>query len=335
MNFNSIGDGAQYLTQSRQNTRLKTQLNTLAAQLSSGEVRDKVKKLGGVTIYFSAIDHNLKALSAKITRNRETSTLLATMQRTLDTINDQRGALSETLTKITRDSPAVQIDDAARGAVGRFGTLVSTLNTEFAGRRLFAGNAVDQPALAAPDAILADIVTAVGAAPDFASISAVLDTWFDDPAGGFATMAYLGDTGNPMTRRLDDTTVATIEARADNPEIRQTLKAAAMAAIADMIPALDKTTKAELLFQGGVRLQTAAAGVVDVQARLGFIEAEIERTSTAQTAEQAGLTIARNDIANDDPFETASALQALQVQLETHYQMTARLSLLSLANFLR
>ena len=335
MNFNAVGDGARYLSQARQNTQLKTKLNTLAAQLSSGEVKDKVKKLGGDTIYFSAIDHSLRTLSAKLVRNRETTNLLGAMQRTLDGFDNQRAALAETLTKVTRDSPQVQIDDAARGAVGRFGTLVNTLNTEFAGRRLFAGTAVDQPALAPPADMLADLVTAIGGATDFATIEAAVDAWFDDPAGGFATMGYLGDTGAGITRRLDETTVATIEARADNPELRNTLKGAAIAAIAHQLPGLDKATKSELLFQGGIRLQSAAALVVDVQSRLGFLESEVARITTLQTAEEAGLTLARNDIANDDPFATASALQEVQVQLETHYQLTARLSQLSLATFLR
>jgi flagellar hook-associated protein 3 FlgL len=331
----SIGDGAQFLTQSRQNTRLKTELNTLAAQLSSGEIKDKAKALGGDTARFSAIDYGLKTIFSKIARNRETAITLSTMQRTLDVVNDQRVALSETLTKITRDSPQNQIDAAGRGAVSRFETLVNSLNTEVGGRRLFAGNAVDQPALAPPADILANLVTAVGPTTDFEAIETIVDTWFDDPAGGFMTTAYLGDTGDATTRRLDDATVITIEARADNVEVRETLKAAALAALADQVPGLSKTTTANLLFEGGIRLQSAATSLVDVQARLGFLENEIERVTTTQTAEQTALNIARNEIANDDPFETASALQAIQIQLETHYQMTARLSQLSLAQFLR
>lgn len=335
MTLTSVGDGAQFLTQSRQNTRLKTELNTLVAQLSSGEIKDKAKALGGDTAQFSAIDHGLKTILSKIGRNRETAITLTTMQRTLDTVNDQRASLSENLTKITRDSPQAQIDAGGRGAVSQFETLVNSLNTEVGGRRLFAGNAVDQPALAPPADILANLVAAVGGTTDFDAIETIVDTWFDDPAGGFMATAYLGDTGDPTTRRLNEATVITIEARADNPEIRETLKSAALAAMADLVPGLNKTTKAGLLFEGGIRLQTAATSLVDVQARLGFLEGEIERVNTSQTAEQTALTIARNEMANDDPFETASALQAIQVQLETHYQMTARLSQLSLAQFLR
>jgi len=311
MSFLSIGDGARYLTQTNVNTRLKTQLNTLSAQLSSGEVKDKAKVLGGDTIRFSAIDHSLRTMDSKLTRSLETTTYLETMQRSLGALDAQRGALGEIAIKITRDSPAVQIDDAARGAVSRFGTMVSTLNTEFAGRRLFAGTAVDQPALAAADDMLADLVTSIGGATDIATIQAAVDTWFDDPAGGFMTTAYQGDTGDAVTRRVDEATVLTVEARADNTEIRETLKGAALGALADLLPGLDKDTKATLLFDGGIRLQSAASLIVDVQARLGYLEGEVERVTTAQVAEQAGLTIARNNVANDDPFETAGALQAL------------------------
>ena len=81
-------------------------------------------------------------------------------------------------------------------------------------------------------------------------------------------------------------------------------------------------------------LPATATDVATTQGALGVLEAEVERITVAQNAEISALTLARNEIANADPFETASALQAVQLQLETHYQMTARLSQLSLVNFI-
>lgn len=335
MNLISIGDGAQFLTTQRQNTTLKTQLNTLAKQLSSGEVADKAKALGGNTQRLSAIDHRLTILTTKQERSAETALTVANMQRALDNVDVQRGALGQTLTLISRDSPDIQINDAARAAAGTFGSLVSTLNTQVAGQSLFAGKAVDGTALAAPDDMLADLVAAIGGATAQDDILTAIDTWFDDPAGGFATMGYLGDTGGPLEKRLDETLSLTLNARADDPELRATLKGAAIAAMADQLPGLTQSTKAGLLFEGGLQLQSAASAMASVQARLGYVEGEIERVSVAQSAEKSALGIARNDLAYADPFETASALQAVQLQLETHYAMTARLSRLSLAEYLR
>lgn len=335
MNLNTTGDGAQFLIQSRTNTRLKTQLNTLAEQLSSGKIKDTAKALGGNTQAFSAIAHSLQIADSKLSRNRETASLLTTMQRSLDSLDAQRAALSEILVKITPETPEVQINDAARNANARFGTMINTLNAEHAGRRLFAGNAVNQPALIPAEDMLADLVTAIGGATDAVAIKAAVDTWFDDPAGGFMSTAYQGDSGGAMSRRLDDATQVEITPRADHPDIRETLKGAALGALADLLPGLDKAAKTDLLFEGGIKLHAAADRVVGLQADLGYVEGEVERVTAAQVAEQAGLTRAYNDIANADPFETATALQEAQVQLETHYQMTARLSQLSLANFLR
>ncbi|MEL6639896.1 MAG: flagellin [Pseudomonadota bacterium] len=334
MNANVIGDGARYLSLSLANTKLKNELNRLSAQLSDGEISDKAKALKGDTSRFSAIDHSLKTLDASIVRNNETSLMLGVMQRSLDGVNEQRGELAETLTKITRDSSSVQVDESARNAVERFATMVSMLNTDLAGKRLFSGTAVDKTALASANDMLADILAALGGATDFAKIEATVNAWFDDPGGGFETVGYLGEDGAFLARRLDENRIASIPARADTPEIRATLKGAALAALADQIPGLAQATRTDLLFQGGLQLHSAASSIVDVQARIGFLEGEVERVITAQTAEVSALSQARNDLVNDDPFETASALQALQVQLETHYQMTARLSRLSLAEYI-
>jgi flagellar hook-associated protein 3 FlgL len=82
-------------------------------------------------------------------------------------------------------------------------------------------------------------------------------------------------------------------------------------------------------------LQSAASGVAQLQSRIGFAEQSVERASVENTAQIAVLTIQRNDSVGVDPFEAATALQSLQIQLETHYAMTARLSSLSLVEYLR
>jgi hypothetical protein len=64
MNFASIGDAMQQFQLSRHNTSLKTSINTLATELSSGEKSDKVKAANGDTARFSAIDNRVKVLTS-------------------------------------------------------------------------------------------------------------------------------------------------------------------------------------------------------------------------------------------------------------------------------
>ena len=75
--------------------------------------------------------------------------------------------------------------------------------------------------------------------------------------------------------------------------------------------------------------------MIDVQARLGVAEERIEIASVRVEAERSTLERALNDIVARDPYEAAAEFQALQIQLETVFGVTARLSSLSLNNFLR
>jgi flagellar hook-associated protein 3 FlgL len=90
-----------------------------------------------------------------------------------------------------------------------------------------------------------------------------------------------------------------------------------------------------LLFEGGLQLQSAADDIAQVKGRIGYFEGEVERIAISQSSEISALSLARNLITQADPFEVATELKAVQLQLETHYAMTARLSRLNLVEYLR
>ena len=335
MNLASLGDGVQQFQLQRQNTALKSSLNTLAKELSSGEISDRVKANNGDTARLSAVDNRMKVLASLKYLTTETQLTLSATQTALTNLDTQRGALAEPLILINAESTDLQLTEASRSARDRFEGLISTLNTRLGDDSLFAGKATNQAAFTSADVIVADLVTQIGGATETADIIAVIDTWFDDPAGGFATIAYTGDTGDQVTRRLDNATSVTLDARADDPGIKAVLRGAVYAAITAELGGINKQTTSELLFAGGVQLQSAASDIAQVQGRLGFVEGEVERFAVAQASEQSALNIARNLMTQADPFETATQLQSVQTQLETHYAMTARLSRLSLAEYLR
>jgi flagellar hook-associated protein 3 FlgL len=79
----------------------------------------------------------------------------------------------------------------------------------------------------------------------------------------------------------------------------------------------------------------SASDRASLQGRLGLTQARIDQAQTRNTAEQSMLEIARADLVAIDPFEAATRMEAAQTQLETLYSVTARLSRLSLVDFLR
>ena len=69
--------------------------------------------------------------------------------------------------------------------------------------------------------------------------------------------------------------------------------------------------------------------------RAEYAEQKIAEATSRNSAELLALRIARSDILGVDPFEATSALTDAQNKLEALYSVTARLSRLSLVDFLR
>lgn len=330
----SVGDMARQFTSLRNGNAIKTELTELVESLSSGKVKDLTKSLDGETARFSGIQYSLTQLDGYSQIASETLQTLSNVQIILNKVDSARNGTTERLLLVNDTSTAAQIDEAAFSSRSAFEDMVLALNTQVGDRALMSGTSVNTPPLASAALMLADLQAAIGGAVDQATISATVDTWFDDPAGGFATMGYQGDTGAPLERRVAENRTVEVNARADDPAIRKVLKGAALAALANDLPGLDRETKSGLLQQAAASLFGAASDLVAVQARVGFTEANVERTLAETNAQQTTLKLAENDLSLADPFETASRIQATQVQLETFFSLTARMSQLSLLRYI-
>lgn len=330
----SVGDMAQQFNAMRNSGAIKTELSSLAESMSTGRVADITAHLDGQTTQFSGINYSLTQLDGYLQTASETRQTLVGVQIVLDKLDASRNETSAQLLLLSSSSTTAQVDEAGRAARGAFDTMVSTLNTQLADRALMGGAAVDGPPLASANDMMADLQTFIGGATTQAAIETAIDYWFDDPAGGFATMGYLGDAGPAVQRRVTDNKVVGIDARANDPAVRDVLKSAAYAAVANDLPGLDNQTKSGLLRDAGVRLFAGASGLIAVQARIGFVEESVDRGMVEMNAQRTALAISKNDLISADPFDTASRLQSVQLQLETHFTVTARMSKLSLLGYI-
>jgi flagellar hook-associated protein 3 FlgL len=330
----SVGDLAQHFTSMRNGSLIKSELARLSDSLSSGKVADITRHLGGETAGLAGLEYSLTQLDAYAQTGSETQQYLAAQQTILTKVDDVRSATAARLLLVSDASTVAQVDEAAASAQSSFESVVRSLNTQIADRSVMGGANVANAPLASADQMLTDIQTAIGGALDAATIIATVDDWFDDPGGGFATMGYVGDTGPTQERRVSETRSVGLTARADNPAFVAVLKSTALAALANDMPALDADTKRTLLQEAGADMFGAASDLVGVQARVGFAEAQVADALAENAAQQTGLGIARNDLISADPFDTASRLQQVQLQLETHYAVTARLSQLSLLRYI-
>lgn len=335
MNFHAIGDLAQSLTSRRHSAALQSDLSRLTQELSSGRVADTAQHLRGNFDQLADIESRLVLSHARRDAGHEASIHATSMQAALDHIQAQLNDVSASAMIAGDAVGGTGVEAAATIARGAVATIVSALNTEVAGRSIFAGTDVDKVPLASADILMDAATAAVSGATSAADVSAALDIFFDDPGGGFETLIYNGGTQDLAPFRLGEGEEVQLSLRADDPVLRAALKDAVTAALADEASlGLGGGDRLTLLREAAGSMRGQIDGVTQLRSNLGYAEERITQSASRNAAEATSLQMARGDLLSVDMFETASALEQLQLQLETIYTLTARTSRLNLVNFL-
>lgn len=336
MAVSSVGDLARSFIGRYQSRNLKAELFQRTDELGTGRKADTGKVVAGDFSALSGLENALRKIEAyKITAN-ELAFFAGSMQESLKTVQTLAGDLGPSLTTAGGSQSRIMINSTAE-EVGRvFSAVIDTLNTSVGGRRIFAGAATDTKPLISSADMIADINLVIAGETTAAGIVTALDTWFDDPGGGFALVAYQGASAHLGPFRIGDETDASLEVRADDPAIKEVLKGLAMAAlIPEGSHALDDSESATLARLSGEKIMSSEAGFAVLRSKVGSAEALIESTATENIATATAIGESRNELLAADPYEAATRLEAVQLQLEALYTVTARLSRLSLSEYLR
>lgn len=336
MTLLSLGDLSTAFRAQLHQARVKTDLSRLAEELASGRTTDLRATTGGDLGRYAGLDTALTHLAAFDTAAAEARTFAEAQQRSLGTVQDVTSDLAPALLLAGTTRDAAMVQSVAVDARARFETAVSALNTKVADRALFAGTAIGGTALTDASDILADLQAAAAAETTAAGVEAVVDAWFDDAGGGFETTGYRGATQDLAAWRIGPDESVEVTLRADDGRIRDVLKGYALAAlVAEGTPTLAHDERVALIAGAGERLLAGDKALTELRAGLGATESRIETATARNAAETAALEIARSDLVAVDPYKTATRLQTAETQLQTLYTITARLSRLNLADFLR
>jgi len=336
MSSMSVGDLAQSVFLRRQNAELKTALGQLTKELSSGKVADVSKKVSGDFSYVADVERGLRLNGAFQSSATEAELFAGAMQNSLARVSGSLGALTDALLAVGQTGLESTQAAVSRTARSQMEQIVSALNSDVAGRALFAGNETDGNALASVDIMLADLRTVLAGAMTLADVETLVSDWFEDPSGGFETLGYVGGTDDLSPFQLGDGERIDLSIRADAGAVRQTLKAAAMASLAkDSALAFSPEIERGMLETAASWALGAQQEVIGVSADLGYAEARIDDAKARLGAEESSLTLAQGELLGADPFETVTQLEEVQLRLESLYTATARLSQLSLMRFMQ
>lgn len=328
----SVGDMAQNFTLTRSGTALKTSIQQLSNALVSGLADDTAAHLSGDLNPLAGLKASLARLDGYKAVTTEAGLFADTMQTAFGQIIRMASSLSQSL--LAGASPSAPPRTAALGvdAAQKFEATVSALKTRVGDRSLFSG--VDSTTTPLPDgaALLDTLETVVAGALTAADVQTALDDWFSQPTGYAAT--YQGGAQlAPVAVAPGE--LARIDITAMDPTIRNTLKGFALAALIDRgVLSTSQSGQADLLRRSGEALLTVQNDLGNTTARLGTTQQQIDQAAQRNAAEATALNIALSDMLSIDSFAVATSLQQTQTQLETLYALTARMSRLSLVNFL-
>jgi flagellar hook-associated protein 3 FlgL len=331
-----LGDMAQTFMLRRHTVEFKQNASVAAQELTTGRSANISAKLGGDLSHLMGIETTLTQLKGYRVAT-DTSALIATsMQSALSNIERLTEDIGTSLLQAGLLERNGALPMIAKDGAQRLDAIISVLNTKVGDRQLFSGVLTDRASIASSDVILAELETAISGAGAItaADIEATVSNWFQSPSG-FASIAY-GGGPPPSSVAISAEDRITLDITAADPAFRETLKSLAIVALIDRGTAVpNEAVAAGLARTAGTALLQTHSDRATLAGRLGHSQARIDEAQTRNLAEDSALQLARSDLVAIDPFEAATRMEAAQTQLETLYSVTARLSRLSLVDFLR
>lgn len=338
MKYISVGDMSQTYLMRRHNAQLKQTMTRLSDELVTGVQKDLGTAVGGDFTALAAIDRSLARNAAFKQVSAETDLLAGTQQEALETLQGHANALGVTLVSAVSSASRGMIDAGVQDAAQRFSAIISALNVSVAGRYAFSGTSTDTAPVTDPGTILAALGTAISGLTQPDDIVNAVEAWFDAPYGspGYLDNAYQGSDTALAPVQLSETDQTQLTLTAADPTVRNLLKGFALASLIaeGQVPDV-LTTRSALTQAAGERILTSDAELSVLRSELGTVESIILESQTRNAAQKTSLELAKGELIGIDAYETATALEAVQSQLETLYTLTSRLSQLSLTDYLR
>jgi flagellar hook-associated protein 3 FlgL len=336
MNGITLGDGLQFYRLRSDGHALKTDLQRLTTELSSGKAADIGEAVGGNFRLLSDINRQLRLSESFAESIAQAATDANMRQLALEKVEGEVSGFAANILAFSATGSFSDLMLTIGNASDRLDEAVTALNTKVAGKSLFAGNAPDQSALISGSEMLDALRPLVAGASDAASMRTIVEDWFMAPGGGYETVAWQGgpDAASPLV--LSEGVETDTAVSALDPAVREVLSGLALAALAaeGAGPPAEADRRA-LAEAAAARMQSGEGRLIVLRSDLGATQARIEIARVEVESTRTSLRMERSRLTEVDPYRTASELQSVQTRLESIYLLTSRLSQLSLTEYLR
>lgn len=336
MSLNGIGDGAHFHRLRQDGTRLQQELQRLTGELSTGRHADPGRATGGDFSTLAELGRSLRLQTAFAQSIAEAGIDANGRQAALERIEAEIDGFAPHILGFSTGGSLQDMALSLADAPERFLQAVAALNTSSAGKSLFAGDAPDRPALISGSAMLDQLRPLADAAATGADLIAAVEDWFLSPGGAYDTLAWQGGAGPAAPAILGEAQAEQTGITARDPALREVLAGLALAALAaeGRGPGAEVERRA-VVTAAAARLERGEDALIRLRSDLGASQARIEDARVASEAARASTEIEQARLTGSDPYRAATDLQAVQTRLEQLYILTARLSRLTLSEYLR
>lgn len=341
MNSNTIGDQSRAYTTRASIFRVRSDLDTLAQEVSSKKVSDIGRKLNGNLRALNTINAQLSAIDRYDKNAAEMSVLLDRKQLALNVSREVSQKLSIPLLDDSISNTPETIAVRQEEGILAFNAAVAQMNSEAAGQSLFGGLATDRPPLVSADRILDELTRITNGMNTADQVFEAVSDWFgaEQGDGGYLDFAYHGTLTDDENRRVRISDVHDIDMHgltAADPIIRDMLKGMAMASLIKKDGLSESVSEQiKLMRQSGQVLRNNNDLLVAEAGKLGLKQETLKYSRAENQASLATLNIAHNDLTLINEEESVVKLLEASRHLSVVYEVTSRLSQLSLSEYLR
>ena len=329
---------------------IKTQLNTLTAQISSGHVADTYAGLGAAAKTPIDLQAQIGHLTAQSTAIDAVTGQMSVAQSALTQITSIASQFNAQLASLNNITPT-QIDGVAADARSALQQVVGLLDTMDGGNYVFAGTDSANPPVPNPQQILTSgFYTQIGTAVQglssngaAATVASTLATASSNASGttpfsgtpGQVTTLQLGEGAPVQTGVLANANTLTVSTGTSTTGsyMRDILRSLATLSNLSSTQANDAgfTT---LVQDTRLSLSGAITAIGSESGTLGNIQTSLQAQQTQNGQVSTTLTAQVSSVQDVDMAKTISSLSQVQTQLSASYKLISEISRLSLVDYL-
>lgn len=328
---------------------MQTKLAQAQKEMSTGNVADLGDSLGSSVGLDYSYGASNSLLSTILSTNNLVTSRLDLTQSSLSNISTDAGSLQTALVQAQNgEGSAATIVSEAENALQ---SLTSSLNVSVGGTYIFAGinsgvapveNYISTPPSAAQQAVAAAFTSAFGMSQTSSAVRTITATQMQNfISGPFANLfsssnwsanwSQASSEGAQNQISLSQSLNTSITA--NDPALRQLAEGYTM--LSDLgLQNLSQPAYNTVISAASSLISQGVSGLTQMQANVGIMQSEVKSANQAMSIQQNFFQTQIGTLENADQTQTAVQVDSLTTQIETAYQLTAKLQQLSLAQYL-